>query len=258
MGKKLKYSDDQLLSAIVKYADVTRNKIKATELAEWARLNVPGLEDVRDYHFTRPVRIKDEKTGKVSEKKRLCTIRLEEINDARSITSRIKTNTLLRSSNPYEFLELPQTAQRKLILETRAAFSELENNNFLSTRVIKELRYQLDEKNKEIELIHSLSDKLNELAHVQTQLRTQFSFFQRTFDAQKGAELYAKRGITYDKIDLAMKKADKLITGSFDINKELSKFYELEQSANSGTKDDSEEELRKMMIKGIFGTQEEE
>ena len=58
MAKTQKYDEDQLLDAVVKYAEIERKKIKATELAKWCRNNIEGLEEVRDYHFTRPIREK--------------------------------------------------------------------------------------------------------------------------------------------------------------------------------------------------------
>ena len=55
MAKTQKYSEDQLLEAVVKFSEIEKKKIKATELARWCRDNIEGLEEVRDYHFTRPI-----------------------------------------------------------------------------------------------------------------------------------------------------------------------------------------------------------
>ena len=63
MPKHQKYSEELLLEAVVKFSEIEKNKIKATELAEWCRNNMEGLEEVRDYHFMRSVTVKDEKTG---------------------------------------------------------------------------------------------------------------------------------------------------------------------------------------------------
>ena len=62
MAKTQKYSEDQLLEAVVKFSEIEKKKIKATEIAKWCRSTMEGLEEVRDYHFTRPVKEKDEKT----------------------------------------------------------------------------------------------------------------------------------------------------------------------------------------------------
>ena len=44
MARTAKFTDDLLLDAVVQYADIYKGKIKATELAEWARKNIAGLE----------------------------------------------------------------------------------------------------------------------------------------------------------------------------------------------------------------------
>lgn len=56
MARTQKFPEDLLLEAVVKYAEVEKGKIKATELAAWSALNIKGLEGVRDYHFMRPVK----------------------------------------------------------------------------------------------------------------------------------------------------------------------------------------------------------
>ena len=48
MAKTQKYSEDQLLEAVIKFSEIEKKKIKATELADWCRSNIEGLEDVRD------------------------------------------------------------------------------------------------------------------------------------------------------------------------------------------------------------------
>ena len=99
MGKKQKYKDDQLLEAVIKYSEIYKKKIKATELAEWCRENIEGLEEVKYYHFMRPINVRDEKSGKMKQQSKLCTKKIEEINKARSLVAGVKTNLLLQSSN---------------------------------------------------------------------------------------------------------------------------------------------------------------
>lgn len=64
MAKTQKYDEDQLLDAVVKYAEIERKKIKATELAKWCRNNIEGLEEVRDYHLLVQLEKKMKKQGK--------------------------------------------------------------------------------------------------------------------------------------------------------------------------------------------------
>ena len=98
MARTQKYTEELLLEAVVKYAEAESGKIKATELAAWAAVNISGLEGVRDYHFMRPVRERNLQTGVVTVRHKLCTVRMEEINRARSLTSQISRNTLLARS----------------------------------------------------------------------------------------------------------------------------------------------------------------
>ena len=47
MARTQKFPEDLLLEAVVKYAEVEKGKIKATELAAWAALNIKGLAQVQ-------------------------------------------------------------------------------------------------------------------------------------------------------------------------------------------------------------------
>ena len=76
MAKVQKYSEDQLLTAVVKFSEIEKKKIKATELAKWCRENMVGLEEVRDYHFTRSIKELDNKSGKMVERSYQLTSRL--------------------------------------------------------------------------------------------------------------------------------------------------------------------------------------
>lgn len=113
MAKTQKYSEDKLLEAVVKFSEIEKKKIKATELAKWCRDNIEGLEEVRDYHFTRSVKEKDERTGKMVERPKRCTLKIEEINKSRSLIVSINKNLLLQASNIDIFMEQPDSAKEK-------------------------------------------------------------------------------------------------------------------------------------------------
>ena len=119
MARTQKYTEELLLEAVVKYAETERGKIKATELADWAGANITGLEGVRDYHFMRPAREKNPQTGAVIVRQKSCTVRMEEINKARSLTAQISRNALLKASTIEEFMNQPGFIQRRQIAETR-------------------------------------------------------------------------------------------------------------------------------------------
>ena len=173
MAKTQKYSNELLNEAVERYADWCKTKIKATELAAWARSHVPGLEDVRDYHFTRPVTVRDQ-SGKKSSQKRPCTIKIEEINENRRVEMRISRNILLQSSDIEEFFKLPKLEQRKYILETRAQVDDLVSKNiYLETqgklinaenKRVSDLQIELQEKLKVVKQQQAtLENKLTKL-----------------------------------------------------------------------------------------------
>ena len=134
MAKTQKYSEDQLLEAVIKYSEIEKKKIKATELAEWSRRNIEGLEEVRDYHFTRSIRERDANTGKIIDRPKLCTLKINEINKARDITKSVDTNLLLRATNMDTFFQQSDSAQRKIVVETRKIFDEIIHRNILLAR----------------------------------------------------------------------------------------------------------------------------
>lgn len=164
MAKTQKYSDALLLEAVLKYSDVCTGKIKYVELAEWASANIPGLEGVRDYHFSRPT-VVTEKTEKKTVVKE-CTKRIEELNKARSVAAGMDLNPLLHSSRVDEFFDLPRHKQVDIILETRkqlesvmrsARFAELERN-----RLQQENNLLRDSQGEMAGNLKALSDKLAE------------------------------------------------------------------------------------------------
>lgn len=128
MGKIQKYDDELLTDAVIRYSEqFPRKIIKFTELASWASEFVPGLESVRDYHFSRPVIVENSKTKKREKKEKLCTKRIHEINAARESKVVLKKNPLLSASDVEGFLALPSLEQRKLILEARGQIEVIEN-----------------------------------------------------------------------------------------------------------------------------------
>lgn len=147
MGRTAKFADDLLLEAVIKYSEVEKKSIKATELALWARKNIEGLENVKDYHFTRPV--KNPVTGKLE--KKLCTQRIEELNVARDTRRRENKNVLLSSVNIDRFFDLDVRSQRKAIQEAQEIVSEYRRtNNYLRKRndyfesLVAEINEKLD------------------------------------------------------------------------------------------------------------------
>lgn len=199
MAKTQTYTDDLLLSAVIKYAERFSGKIFITDLAKWASENISGLEGVQYYHFARPVKIKDPKTGKMNKKKKLCTERIEEINKARSVTYCVKKNTLLQSAQVDDFLSLPAQTQRKVILDTREQMDALVKKNIYLTQTNK----QLQAENKGLmEVSQENNEKWNELSARQKRLVKQMEGLLTVYGEDSMREALRKIGVTDEGFDL--------------------------------------------------------
>lgn len=232
MAKTQKFSEDLLLEAVVKYSEQIKTKIKATELAAWSRDNIPGLEDVRDYHFMRPIKERNIKSGKIIEKQKLCTAKITEINKARCITVSINSNVLLRSSKADAMFELPLSIQKKLVVETRETVDELlSKNGRLSTEneVLKRIE---KEQSANIELI---SAKIKDIEKKQKMLEKQVNYILRITDENGRKQMLAQMGIQDGYIDLNQYKKciDAEVLEMFDIGKELRRYSAEEKQSVS-------------------------
>lgn len=163
MGRTSKYNDNRLLDAVIQYSEKCVGKIKLTALAEWARNNIAGLEDVQDYHFVRPV--KNPKTGKME--KRPCTQRIEELNAMRDLRKRIDHNVIMSGVSIDVFYDLPERDQRRNIEEARATVAEIKSSNTYLRRSISYLEAYhngIKEKLTEVlKLTHSIKQKQEEV-----------------------------------------------------------------------------------------------
>ena len=199
MAKTQKFSEDKLLEAVIKYSELVETKIKATELAKWARVNIEGLEDVRDYHFTRPIREKNSKTGKLTEREKLCTSRINEINKSRSTIAQVNNNVLLRASHIEHFFDLPLKTQKKLIVETREAFNTLITKERKLTYENDALRATNNELKQKI---CSTEAEIDSIITKQSKLEKQINYLMKVTDEKQRKEMLAQMGITDGFIDL--------------------------------------------------------
>lgn len=223
MAKTQKYSEDQLLEAVIKFSEIEKKKIKATELADWCRRNIEGLEEVRDYHFTRSVKEKDEKTGKMVERPKLCTLKIEEINKSRSLTVSINTNLLLRASNIDTFMEQSDAAKRKMIVETRETVDKLLTRNGNITRENEALKAENKSMKSDILI---MTDKIDTLQKAQDKLIKQVSYLMKTTDEATRKEMLAQMGIEDESVDLNTysESLQQELSEVMDINKSLRKY----------------------------------
>lgn len=199
MAKTQKFTEELLLDAVVRYAEVEKNKIKATELAFWSRNNIEGLEEVRDYHFTRHIREKDEKTGKIKERVKLCTQKIEEINKARSISMSVNANLLLRSANMDAFFNQSDAQKRKIVAETRETFDEIASKNAVLMRTNEALRAENKVIKRDLKVIE---DKITYFEKRMNILNKQVKYLMKVIDERERREMLAQMGIKDEEIDL--------------------------------------------------------
>ena len=199
MARTQKFPEDLLLEAVVKYAETEKGKIKATELAAWAGLNVKGLEGVRDYHFTRPIQERDLRNGKQTAHKKPCTMRMEEINRARSLTESVKRNVLLKASTIEAFMDQPDYVQRRQIADTRETVDRILAKNASLTRENDGLRVMNRQLKAEAAV---LSEKVAALSRKQTILSRKVLFLMKATDEASRRAVLAEMGIEDQEVDL--------------------------------------------------------
>lgn len=234
MAKTQTYSEDLLLDAVIKYADKFNGKIQLADLAKWAGINIPGLEGVRYYHFSRPQKITDPKTGKKIEKKKVCTERIEEINKARSAVYSIKKNILLQSAQIDEFFRLPIQSQRKMVIDTREQMDLLLQKNIYLERMNK----KLNNENKNLQEKNSACERRqNELMEKQKLVSEQVDALIKRHGEKTIKEALGNIGITKDGYSLKT-YVDSLaqdIGDVFSVNKAIHK--EIEKTDSKVTDD---------------------
>lgn len=230
MAKTQKFSDELLLDAVVRYADVCRTKIKTTELAEWARRNIEGLEEVRDYHFNRPVRVRNQKTGKQEEQKKSCTLKIEEINNARSLTVVIGRNTLLHAASIDSFFAMPQSAQRKTVVEAREAVDKLSNKN----RRLTIENQALNKCNKELkEKLTQAEESIKKIQKKQDLIQKRINYIIRHTDELERRKMLEQMGVGdgYFDIEQFSESVNGEIGDVFNITETLKTYRESEMEA---------------------------
>lgn len=199
MGKKKNYSDEILTRAVIEYAEEYKGKIKGTELARWARANVPGLELVEDRDFMFPDRIWNPQKNCYDRVKKPCRKRIDEYNKDRDTIQRIRRNVLLHSTNIDEFRNLDIVNQRELILDTRKEMEEL---------ILKNV--ELDKRNRKLEAANAvlaetderIEKKLDEIEKKFRKLDHVIRYLTKTLNAEKIEEACRYEGITEHGLDL--------------------------------------------------------
>lgn len=158
MGKTQKYTDDQLLEAVIRYAEHYKGKIMLSKLAEWTAKNMEGMEEIKSYMFSRAGVVTDA-NGNTRKTERPCTVRINQINAMRSVSTAIKSNPLLRSANLETFFQLPLSDQRQYVLDTREQVEQLAKRNQQLTSESDIMQTRIQEiLNRDNELENMLAD----------------------------------------------------------------------------------------------------
>lgn len=246
MAKTSKYEDDLLLEAVVKYAEVYKGKIKTTELAEWSRKNIQGLEDVRYYHFQRPYVITDKKSNRKRKADRPCTLKLTEINNIRAIHQIMEVNTLLKSSNLDEFLQLSDADKRECIVDARMKVEELSwrVNNLEKERdtLRSENQYLLHENER-------MNDSLRKIVAEKRQIDLVIESLIRCVNEATKRESFIKLGIENE--CLSLKERNK------HLSEEVDKFFSGKMGESRLGKGDSKAFAKELMF-GMWDDDEDE
>ncbi len=250
MARTQKYTEELLLEAVVKYAETGTGKIKATELAGWARKNIHGLEDVRDYHFMRPVKEKDPATGKLSLHQKKCTVRMDEINRARSLTASVSRNALLKASTIEEFMSQPDYVQRRQVVETRETVDKLLVKNESLRRTNDTVRAENHSLREKISLLDAV---LEDLQKKQGRLIKQAAYLMKATDEAARKNALAEMGVEDGKIDLDVytQSLTLQISEAMDLKKILSRY--LQKEARQSEVDKDREELPGLTDKILSG-----
>lgn len=150
MPNKMKYSEKQLCEAVKKYAEEHKGKIKASEVALWARETL-SMEEVRGYHFLRPKVVKAD--GKKQEEKRECTKLLEDINKRRAQLFATENNVILKAVAIDDFFSLPMSEQRKSIAAVREYVKDMTKANLrlqVENDVVRRERQAVEKRMEEL------------------------------------------------------------------------------------------------------------
>lgn len=233
MAKISRFSDELLTEAVEKYAKVFPGQIHATELAEWAKQNIEGLEDVRDYNFTRSLTRKDNVTGKTSSVIRPCTELINQVNQSRKKDIAVARNPLITSANLDDFFGFAIPDQRKMILDARKQIDMFSKENVDLERQNKALK----EENQKLRIVQDkYTKKLDHLLKNQKALEKKVDQVIAKINNKLSVQELENIGIYEDEVILEknVKSLSDEIGDIFSISGAIKDFKEAEVNAHSG------------------------
>ena len=201
MGKTQKYSDDLMLTAVVRYAETHEQKIIITKLCEWASANIEGLEGIRDHHFKQTITVTDPKTKKRKRMPRRAYRKVQEINEARLTTAAVCRNLLMTASDLNKFFALSRSDQIHEILEMRDIVKRLISDKADMSRYNEHL--SKDNANLKKELSEALT-RIGDAAKTQALLQKKTALLLRLVDETQRKNVLEMIGISDLGLDLDM------------------------------------------------------
>ena len=223
MAQKEKYTEEQLMDAVVKYSETVSGKIKITELAKWAADNVPGLEGIQAHNFRGKRKVINKRTGKQEQVQLQAFERIQSINEMRMGTEAMRSTELLHSSDPDKFLYLPRPIQRRQILDAREFIEKLIDKDRALTKqnnVLMEENIRLKDDNIK------LQDRFDQIQERQGMIEKKLSQMIRVMDEQMQAETLQSLGVMNDGVDLEahVKSLRQDTEDVFSISKSIRRF----------------------------------
>ena len=194
MGRNAKYNEKDLLNVVIVYADkYPAKKIKATDLAEWANENISELRGVQAYHFTRPVKIINKKTGKTELCEKECKIRMDEINKLRALYPHVEGNFIFSSACIDQFWDLGSYKQREYLQSAREQYFQLKKEIIRQQNEIEALK-------NELKHFYNLTEDLavlrEEIRRETAKISSQVSYLFKAADEETRKHILDKSGIS--------------------------------------------------------------
>lgn len=176
-------------------------------------------------------------------------MKIEEINKSRSLIVSINKNLLLQASNIDIFMEQPDSAKRKMIVETRETVDKLLMRNRNITREKEVLKTENQAMKAEI---LKISEKVDNFQKAQDKLIRQIKYLMKATDEAARKEIVAQMGISDDSVDLDtyMNSLNQELSQIVDINRILRKYLD-ESDSNIDSKGDKADNLINDIMSGL-------
>ena len=251
MAQKARFSDDQLMDAVIRYSEAFHGKIKVSELARWASENISGMEGVQAHNFRAKRKTYNSRTGKPEERELEAFIRIQELNRIRAGTGPAGQNVFLHASDPDAYLRLPKAEQRRQILEAR---SFVETTNSKNRSILRE-NAAIRAENERVKEENCRQNRLlAEIQKKQEALDRQLRMVIQEIDANEKTDILCSLGVMDGGFDLVAYQASlrQDIRDAFSISDEIKKFVKRHPEENEECTTQGND-VRQSQIDSIIG-----